>query len=82
MLAFPGPEGYIITWSKGTHLLPMVHAPSGHLVLPCDGYEELASGIREETMTFVTDHTTPADAAQGMSRGSSNPETPTPQGMS
>ena len=37
----------------------MVHAPSGQLVLPCDGYEALADGGQDEAMTFITDHTTP-----------------------
>ncbi len=35
LMAFPGPGGYKIEWSPGTKLLPMVKAPSGHLVIPC-----------------------------------------------
>ena len=51
----------------------MVHAPSGHLVIQCDGYEELASGSQDEEMTFVTDHTTPEPSTpEEMSRGNSN----------
>ena len=51
----------------------MVHALSGHLVIQCDGYEELASGSQDEEMTFVTDHTTPEPPTPDeMSRGSSD----------
>jgi hypothetical protein len=59
IIAFPGPGGYKITWSEGTHLIPMVHAPSGHLVIQCDGKEESASDSQENMMILVTDHTTP-----------------------
>ena len=34
--AFPEPGGYKIEWSPGTKLLPMTHAPSGHLLLERD----------------------------------------------
>jgi hypothetical protein len=73
VIAFPGPGGYKIIWSKGTHLLPMVHAPSGHLVIQCDGYEDLVNGSQDEQMTFVTDHTIPEPPTpEEMSRGNSN----------
>ncbi len=60
MIAFPGPGGYKIEWSPGTKLLPMTHAPSGHLVIPCDRFEELPTGSNEEMqIAFWTDHTKP-----------------------
>ena len=56
-MAFPGKGGYQITWSAGTKLLPLVHAPSGHLVIPCDKFKELPSQKNTTTqLTFVTDH--------------------------
>ena len=58
MIAFPGPGGYKIEWSPGTNLLPMIPAPSGHLVIPCDLFEELPQeGKTTEQLTFWTDHT-------------------------
>jgi hypothetical protein len=57
MIAFPGPGGYKIEWSPGTKLLPMIPAPSGHLVIPCDRFEELPKGKeRTEQLSFCTDH--------------------------
>ena len=41
MFVFPGPGGCSIKWSPGTKLLPMQHAPSGHLVVQCDRFEDL-----------------------------------------
>ena len=58
MIAFPGPGGYKIEWSPGTKLLPMVPAPSGHLVIPCDRCKELPKGKKDnEQIAFWTDHT-------------------------
>ncbi len=58
-MAFPGPGGYEIKWSPGTKLLPMEHAPSGHLVIPCDRFKELPSGsANTEQFAFWTDHKT------------------------
>ncbi len=58
-MAFPGPEGYEIKWSPGTKLLPMEHAPSGHLVIPCDRFRELPSGSAGDAQyAFRTDHWT------------------------
>ncbi len=57
IMAFPGPGGYKIEWSPGTKLLPMVHAPSGHLVIPCDRFKELPKGSAgSEQFAFWTDH--------------------------
>jgi hypothetical protein len=60
MIAFPGPGGYKIEWSPGTRLLPMIAAPSGHLVIPCDRFAELPKNKKsEDQLTFWTDHTQP-----------------------
>ena len=56
MMAFPGPGGYKIEWSPGTKLLPLVPAPSGHLVIPCDNFEEVGKNSKEDAVTFMTDH--------------------------
>ena len=56
MLAFPGPAGYKIQWSPGTKLLPMVTAPSGHLVVLCDEFSKLPKGqAKSEQISFWTD---------------------------
>ena len=58
MIAFPGPGGYKIEWSPGTKLLPMMPAPTGHLVIPCDKFEELNKNkTNTEQISFWTDHT-------------------------
>ena len=57
MIVFPGPGGYKIEWSPGSKLLPMVPAPSGHLVIPCDMFHQLETkGKNPEQFSFVTDH--------------------------
>ena len=59
MIVFPGPGGYKIEWSPGTRMLPLVAAPSGHLVIPCDHFAELSkTKSTEEQIAFWTDHTT------------------------
>ena len=57
MIAFPGAGGYKIEWSPGTKRLPLVPAPSGHLVIPCDHYDGLDHNKKAEPLTFMTDHT-------------------------
>ena len=58
MIALPGPGGYKIEWSPGTRLLPMTPAPSGHLVVPCDRFDELKSKNQDsDRISFWTDHT-------------------------
>ena len=52
-MAFPGKGGYRIEWSAGTKLLPLETSPSGHLVIPCDAFQ---NAIVESAQTFVTDH--------------------------
>ena len=56
MIVFPGPGGYKIQWSPGTKRLPMVPAPSGHLVIPCDKYGEVNTAKNSDQVTFWTDH--------------------------
>ena len=56
ILTLPGPGGYKIQWSPGTKLLPMVQAPSGHLVIPCDRFSELLKPDNKQQHTFWTDH--------------------------
>ena len=60
MIAFPGPGGYKIEWSPGTKLLPMTAAPSGHLVIPCDHFDDAVNTKPTEPLVFHTDHTTTA----------------------
>jgi len=55
MIAFPGPEGYKIQWSEGTSCLPLKHAPSGHLVIPCDCYGQ-GTTTTTPTISSWTDH--------------------------
>ena len=57
LVAFPGPGGYEIKWSPGTKLLPMVPAPSGHMVIPCDKFDKVKHDDRRtDQISFVTDH--------------------------
>ena len=55
MMVFPGPGGYKIEWSPGTKLLPMIPAPSGHMVVPCDAFTE-ATADPQAQLAFITDH--------------------------
>jgi len=57
VMVFPGPGGYKIEWSPGTRLLPMVPAPSGHLVIPCDRFGELPAQEPTEQIAFCSDYT-------------------------
>ena len=52
-IAFPGKGGYRIEWSDGTKILPITESLSGHLVIPCDSYENADAGCAH---AFVTDH--------------------------
>ena len=56
-MVFPGPGGYKIEWSPGTKILPMVPAPSGHLVIPCDRFADADTTAAGDVLTFHTDHT-------------------------
>ncbi len=57
-IALPGPGGYKIEWSPGTKVLQMEHAPSGHLVVPCDKFSDVKDGATE-SQAFWTDLTNP-----------------------
>ena len=60
MLAFPGPGGYKIEWSPGTRLLSMERALSGHLVIPCDRFNDLQPHRENmEQISFITNHSKP-----------------------
>lgn len=48
-LSFLGPGGYSIIWSPGTQHVPLVSAPSGHLVIPLD---EFSNGVPEKPKVF------------------------------
>ena len=55
VLTFPGPGGYTINWSPGTIHIPLITAPSGHLVIVCDAYNQLANrsgGIVPRSLTL------------------------------
>ena len=56
-MVFPGPGGYTIQWSPGTKVLPMVAAPSGHLVIPCDKFAAATTSKPDQALAFLTDHT-------------------------
>ena len=57
MIVFPGPGGYRIEWSPGTKRLPMLPAPSGHLVISCDKFAEVDKHAQtSDQLAFWTDH--------------------------
>ena len=59
-IAFPGPGGYKIDWSPGTKRLKVTPAPSGHLAIPCDKFDQVSKDNRRtDHITFITDHTNP-----------------------
>ena len=53
-LSFPGPGGYTIEWSPGTQHLPLVCAPSGHLVISVGDFSKIKDkgGLPRKTTTF------------------------------
>jgi len=76
-VAIPGPAGYKIDWSPGSQLIPMIHAPSNHLVIPCDHFGDIVSGATDENATayLVTDHTNVIGVEQPIGeRGNTHPE--------
>ena len=57
-LTFPGQGGYSIEWSPGTRRYKLERAPSGHLILPCDAFQDIKSttgGLATSTKEFFTD---------------------------
>ena len=60
-LTFPGPGGYKVEWSPGTRRYKLECAPSGHLILQCDAYNQVtpgAGGLTTSTKEFFTDNAT------------------------
>jgi hypothetical protein len=56
-LTFPGPGGYQVEWSPGTRRYKLERATSGHLILPCDSFTQVAKsqgGLEEIKTTFYT----------------------------
>ena len=56
-LTFPGPGGYQVEWSPGTRRYKLERATSGHLMLPCDSFNQVANnqgGLEEIKTTFYT----------------------------
>ena len=57
-LTFPGPGGYEIVWQPGAVRIKLEKAPSGHLVIPTDSFDEVPkkpSTIPEKEMV-LQDH--------------------------
>ena len=56
-LTFPGTEGYQVEWSPGTRRYKLERATSGHLMLPCDAFTQVAKnqgGLEPIKTTFHT----------------------------
>ena len=56
-LTFPGPGGYQVEWSPGTRRYKLERATSGHLMLPCDSFNQVANnqgGLEVIKTTFYT----------------------------
>ena len=55
-LTFPGPGGYKIEFAPGATRIKLEKAPSGHLVIPCDGFDKVDSkksgGVPDEKFCF------------------------------
>jgi hypothetical protein len=81
-LTFPGPGGYQIEWSPGTRRYKLERAPSGHLILPCDSFQEVKpakGGLTTTTNEFFIDDVPKGDAVSSTS--SSSQMTPCTQSM-
>ena len=48
-LVFPGDDGYLIEWSPGTKMIPLTKSVSGHLVIQCDHWKQLAEEYAENS---------------------------------
>ena len=69
-MAFPGKGGYKITWSAGTRLLPLETSPSGHLVIPCDSFQNASA---DDSHVYVTDHMVVDDSGNQSSTAKTEP---------
>ena len=61
-LIFPGKEGYKITLSKDSKVMPITPSASGHMLISCDHFDQAAKdhgskgkGYGQQTV-FVLDH--------------------------
>ena len=56
-LTFPGPGGYKIEWSPGTKRHKLMRANTGHLILPCDGFDKVkpTTGIETKAKVFISE---------------------------
>ena len=63
-MLLPGEEGFTLSHGKSAKQLPLVAAPSGHLVIPCDDFASApASRDASNGETFVIDYTSSTAAA-------------------
>jgi len=55
-LTFPGPGGYRIVWEPGAIHLPLTKAPSGHLCVELDHFDQIASdnGVETKQVTLLS----------------------------
>jgi len=73
-LSFPGPGGYKIEWSPGTEHFALEKAPSGHLVIPCDGFADVPTstgGLPPATVTMHANLGNPEEMASSSSNDTS-----------
>jgi len=76
-LSFPGPGGYKIEWSPGTEHFALEKAPSGHLVIPCDGFADVQTstgGLPPATVTMHANLGNPEEMASSSSSGTNRQE--------
>ena len=55
-LTYPGPGGYEITWAPGAVHFDLESAPSGHLLIPVDGYDKLpteTAGLQTKQLSLL-----------------------------
>ena len=55
-LTFPGPGGFEITWAPGAVHFDLESAPSGHLLVPVDNYDQLPSetaGLQPKQLSLL-----------------------------
>ena len=74
-LTFPGEGGYKIEWSPGTKRYKLERPPSGHLILPCDAFNELTvqkGGVPTPVTTWHTNQE-PATSSRPLPTVEENP---------
>ena len=68
-LTFPGPGGFEITWAPGAVHFDLESAPSGHLLIPVDNYDQLppaTAGLQPKQLSLL------AVGTSGASSGSAD----------